>query len=148
MAAKRRIVESIQAAASLINASVAVVKRAKELGCGAFKQGNRIDIEELRKWVSENLERLPITGGDISLKEQKLNEEIRKLKLQNDEKEKKLVPITKHEGEIREMSNEVRKCMYALPSRAPELAGLPVPDIEIRLTAWMDEVVQALGKDT
>jgi hypothetical protein len=148
VSAKKHIVESIPAAATLLNVSAEVVKKAKQLGCSAFKPGNRINVEDLRKWIAENAELVKAHGEELSLKDQKLNEEVRKLKRINDEGDKKLIPISRHENEIREMSSEVQKRMYSLPPRAPELAGLSVPDIEARLTAWMDEVVSALGKET
>jgi hypothetical protein len=146
MSAKKHIVESLPAAANLLKTDIVVIKRAKNLGCPAFKPGNRIDVEELRAWIKEHTEELKATGDALDLKDQKLNEEIRKLKRINDQGDKKLILITDHETEIREMSSAVQKAMYALPARAPELAGLSVPDIEQKLTAWMDEVVMNLGK--
>ena len=44
------------------------------------------------------------------------------------------------------MSSEVQKVLYSIPSRAPELAGLSVPDIEARLTAWLDDAVRNLAE--
>ena len=148
--ARQKLVESIPAAATLLSTTPDVVKRAKQLGCPAFKPGNRIAVDELDVWLQANAEKMkavPTDDGELPLKDQKLNEEIRKLRLQNDEKEKKLIAVTEFQRQISEMASEVQKRMYALPSRAPELAGLSVPDIETKLTAWIDGVVEALGKE-
>lgn len=88
---KRRIVESIPAAAAICKATEDVVKRAKKLGCPAFEAGNRIDVALLSKWLKENNEEMIVKGDNISLKDQKLNEEIRKLRIANDGKEKLVI---------------------------------------------------------
>lgn len=79
------------------------------------------------------------------LRESKLKEEIRKLRLANDTKERTLILRAEHESEIREMSSEVQKQLYAIPPRAPELAGLPVAEIEAKLTEMVDAAVRNLA---
>lgn len=86
---KTRIVESLTAAASVLKIGVETVKKAKSLGCPAFKPGNRIDTGELKKWIAENAGAMSTQA--LSLTDQKLNEEIRKLRIANDVKEGKLV---------------------------------------------------------
>lgn len=93
MAKQPRIVEKIAAACALADVSEDMAKRAKSLGCPAFKAGNRIDWQELKDWCRENTEKLRIAGEKLSLRDQKLNEEIRKLKIANDEAEGLSVPI-------------------------------------------------------
>lgn len=89
-----RIVEKIAAACNLAEVSEDIAKRAKSLGCPAFKAGNRIDWLELKEWCAANTEKLKIAGERLSLRDQKLNEEIRKLKIANDEAEGLSVPIS------------------------------------------------------
>lgn len=109
------------------------------------------NIAECRNFVLNNTEKESIAASlnsDISdLKKWDIYERARKTKLLNDHKSGIMMLKTAHETEIREMSSAVQKAMYALPARAPELAGLSVPDIEQKLTAWMDEVVINLGKE-
>lgn len=85
--------ESLKAAAVLLGIDVSMVKRAKELGSPAFRPGNRIEVDALRKWIAEHA--LEMRSPVVSMKDQKTNEkideEIRKLRLANDQKEGLLV---------------------------------------------------------
>lgn len=83
--------ENTKAAASALGVSVEAIKRARELGCPAFEPGNRIRHDDLKKWMAAHADELKVSGDNLSLKEQKINEEIRKLKIANDLKEKQLV---------------------------------------------------------
>lgn len=144
-----RIVERIEAAVNLANAAgaqitVAIAKRAKSLGCDAFKAGNRIDWQELKDWCAANTDSLKVDGDNLELKDQKLNEEVRKLRRLNDIAEEKLIPVLTHEGEIRAMANAVQGVLLAMPSRlAPDLAGNTIPVIESKMKA---AVYEAIGK--
>ena len=66
---------------------LSLLKKAKGEGCSAFR-GGRVNAADLRSWLKEN----PIdatAGGD--LREQKLAQEIRRLSIANDSKERALV---------------------------------------------------------
>jgi hypothetical protein len=142
-----KIVEKIGAACHLAEVTEDVAKRAKSLGCPAFKAGNRIDWRELKKWCAANAEQLQITGDNLSLKDQKLNEEVRKLRRANDVAEGKLIAVATFEGEIRDMANAVQGVLNQLPSRfATELAGRTPPDIEQRSRVMIDEAIAKLSR--
>ena len=114
-------------------------------------KGKGWDVEACREFVLKNTEKESIAASldsDIAdLKKWDIYERARKSKINNDFRADILMRRVDHQTEISEMASEVQKRMYALPSRAPELAGLSVPDIETKLTAWIDGVVEALGKE-
>ena len=138
--------DTMKQAASFMGLELKTLRKAKDAGCPAFR-GSRIYREELEGWLKEHKAEITTAASKESVQIEKLLQEVRKLTLQNDEKEKKLIAVTEFQRQISEMASEVQKRMYAIPSRAPELAGLSVPDIETKLTAWIDGVVEALGKE-
>lgn len=79
----------MEQAAGALGVGIALLKRAKKAGCPAFKPGGRVDTKEFLKWMAENPEKVQPSGE--SLKEQKTQEEIRKLRIKNDKDEGKLV---------------------------------------------------------
>lgn len=108
------------------------------------------NIEECRAFVLQNCEKEAISANldsDISdLKKWDIYERARKGKIANDLKDGKTILKSQHETEIAEMSSECQKVLYAIPSRAPEIAGLSVPEIETRLQLMIDQAVACLGK--
>ncbi len=84
---KHAIFEGMKYFASMWKLSLDYVKAAKAAGCPAFLPGNRVDSKIFFKWVSANP-----TFGKVAdtapLKEQKTFEEVRKLRIANDAKEK------------------------------------------------------------
>lgn len=107
---KTQIVESLPAAAAICKIDIDLVKRAKRLGCPAFKPGNRIDTGELKKWIAENADRLKIAEA-LSLKDQKTNEEIRKLRIKNDRDEKLVVLKSKGIPIIEQICSQIHVLM-------------------------------------
>jgi len=151
-ALKRRLVETMQAAAALVGdaigcdkgSAVQIVRRAKDAGCEAFLQGSRIDVGLLIPWIKENPDKLKVDGSDLSLKDQKLNEEVRKLRRANDLAESKLIPVLTMQAEIRSMAQAVQGVLLQIPARlAPDLAGHTIANIEAKLKA---AVYEAIGK--
>lgn len=86
-----KVAENLSQAASLIGCDVALLRMAKAKGCDAFMAGNRIDTVRAKKWIAEHADELKTEGDKLSLRDQKLNEEIRKLKIANDTKEKLVI---------------------------------------------------------
>jgi hypothetical protein len=80
---------SIAAAASSLNVSETILKNAKRMGCKAFKARGSVDEAELLKFIAEHEKEL--TTGGVALRDQKMTEEIRKLRIVNDRGEGKLV---------------------------------------------------------
>lgn len=147
MGKQPKIVEKMSAACTLADISEDVGKRAKSLGCPAFKAGNRIDWKQLKKWCAANPDKLKIAGDNLSLKDQKLNEEVRKLRRANDVAEEKLIPASLFETEIRDMANAVQGVLNQLPGRfATELAGRTPADIESRSRLMIDEAISKLSR--
>lgn len=144
-----RIVESIKAAASILKLHPDVIKRAKEAGCEAFEPGNRIDIKALESWIAKNPEKVQSSGDadSLPLKEQKIREEVRKLKIGNDTKEGRLILKSDRDAEISQMASECQRVLYSIPPRAPELAGLTVAEIESKLRSWLDDAVKTLATE-
>lgn len=81
--------DSMKAAASGMGVTLAQLRAAKNGGAPGFRS-NRIYSDEVLPWIQEH-------GADIeeaeeSLKEQKIREEVRKLRIANELKEGRLVP--------------------------------------------------------
>lgn len=142
-----KIVERMEAAATLADVTVAIAKRAKALGCPAFKAGNRIDWKELKEWCKDNADKLTISGSDLSLKDQKTNEEVRKLRRVNDVADEKLMLVAAHQSEIREMANAAMGVLYPrIDALAVATAGQTAVYNHAILTAWVDEAVGKLSR--
>ncbi len=151
---KDQIYDSMNQAAACLGVNKQALQDMKAAGCPAFR-GGRVHRAEIVKWIAAQKVKVPATenaptehdlNSDLSdLRKWEVYEKARKTKIQNDYKLGTLLPMADHAAEISEMASEVQRRMYSIPSRAPELAGLSVPDIEKKLTAWMDEVVAALG---
>lgn len=87
---KKVIYGSMKAASAGMGLSMAVLKWAKAKGCTAFNS-NRVFAEPLEKWLAINKPAEGELEAEVSSKEQKTREEVRKLKLANDLKEGKLI---------------------------------------------------------
>lgn len=88
------ILENQTAAAHALKTDPEVIKRARSMNADGCLPGGRYDIPKLRKWIAENETLLKVEGEKLTLREQKLNEEIRKLRIANDERERKVVSRT------------------------------------------------------
>jgi hypothetical protein len=144
---KRIIVESLPAAATLANTSIDVVRCAKKMACPAFERGNRINVPVLIQWLRENADRLKVTGDQLSLKDQKLNEEVRRLRRNNDEEEGIRMLRADHEAEIRTMAEAVQGVLYSrIDNLSVETAGGTATQNHAKITAWVDEAVGKLSR--
>lgn len=147
MAAKKsQVVESMRAAASLLGCGLEVVKRAKEKGCPAFKTGNRIHTGELEKWIAENSDQMKVEILD--LKDQKTNEEIRKLKIGNDLKERILVRKSDGAALIESLGREIDEMlMQKLENEYPaSVSGMDVPQARVYGKRLGDQIRGAFRK--
>lgn len=87
---KYRVFDSMAAAASALGVSKDTLRAAKESpDCQAFA-GSRVKERELLDWMSANGVN-HTEEGPLTLKDQKTQEEIRKLKIKNDKDQGKLV---------------------------------------------------------
>lgn len=62
-----KIVESHQAAASILGYAMDAIKTAKSMGCPAFKPGNRIDLFELEEWFARHPEIQTHVDADVTV---------------------------------------------------------------------------------
>lgn len=90
-AQKARQFPSMKAAAAAMGLSLSILKEAKEMGCAGFKARGSVDEKQVRAFIAEHHEKLSKSG--TSLRDQKIAEEVRKLRLKNDRDEAKLIPV-------------------------------------------------------
>ncbi len=83
--------DSMGSCAGALGLSIDALKAAKAKGCPAFKSGGRVDGEMFQQWIKDNPDAFEAGQEAMSLKEQKISEEIRKLRIANDAKERALV---------------------------------------------------------
>jgi hypothetical protein len=85
---KTRTFDSLKAAAAAMKLPMRLLKAAKAAGCPAFRS-NRVYEAELIEWIANNPEAAEMAGDDP--RDEKLREEIRKLRIANDAKEGRLI---------------------------------------------------------
>lgn len=85
---KPRTFDSIAAAATALKLPRRVIQNAKRAGCEAF-QGSRVKEAELLAWLEANPQAVDAASADP--RDEKLREEIRKLRIANDAKEGRLI---------------------------------------------------------
>ena len=137
---------NMSAAAVQAGISVETVQKAKALGCEAFTN-TRIDVPLLKKWVAEHEDELkatPAEGSTLSLKEQKLNEEIRKLRIRNDRDDRLVVLRSKvigaHEATVAAMRKIIsQKLENEYPSA---VAGQDIPTCRVYGRKIGDELIK------
>jgi hypothetical protein len=83
-----RTFDSLKAAAAALRLPMRTLQLAKQAGCPAFRS-NRVYESELLAWLETNAELIAAAGDDP--RNEKLREEIRKLRLANDQREGRLV---------------------------------------------------------
>lgn len=122
------------------------MKRAKEMACPAFRPGNRINLDELKKWIAEHSEELKTVA--LSLKDQKLNEEIRKLKIANDSKEKLVVLRDNVKSACGACIDKIRTFLeQKLENEYPSaVVGMEVPQARVYGRRVNDQVLLELQK--
>jgi predicted transcriptional regulator len=110
---KHGIVENQTAAANALGCDPELIKRARKMNCPACLPGGRYRVEELRKWIAEHESELRASGPASNKREQKLDEEIRKLRIANDEKERLVVGKVWIAGKNRELAERFKSMLYA-----------------------------------
>jgi hypothetical protein len=146
---------SIKAAAAILKdemridgvQAVGLVRRAKDGGCLAFDQRGCVDMAVLKKWIGENKDALS-AKGDLSLKDQKLNEEIRKLKIANDKADKLVVSKSAGKTCINACVEKIRHFLeQKLENEYPSaVAGMDVPQARVYGRRVHDQIVLELQK--
>lgn len=147
---RARVFDSMKACAAALNISIDLVRRVKESGSTAF-QGSRINAEQFQKDLNDLGERKKLEGK-LSLRDQKLLEEIRRLKIENDESESRLISKAWVVSRIAACGSRVRgilrqKLEIEYPNAA---AGLDVRGARVYGKRLVDDVLgefQSLGSE-
>lgn len=84
----------LPAAAAMLGYPVEWIKAAKHAGVPGFAANGRVPLKETKEWIEANKDKLSAPQNPSNLKEQKLAEEVRKLKIANDLKQSKLVEVS------------------------------------------------------
>lgn len=126
-----KLYSSIASAAAALGVSEAILKQSKRMGSDAFLASGRVDGTLLLKFISEHEKEL--TTGGVALRDQKVSEEVRKLRIRNDRDEGKLISV-----------DLVKQCVARVLSRVDQIleqklaneypsavAGLDVPQARI-----------------
>lgn len=119
--------DSMGQAAAALGVGMEVLKSAKRAGCGAFRPGGRVQEKQLLAFIKEHGSELSTGSDSGSLKDQKIKEEIRKLKIKNDRDEKLSVLKT-------EVASSIRRCLSKI-----------TPMLEQKLINEYPTVVSGLG---
>lgn len=118
------------------------IKRACE-SSDARTPGGRIDLAAVKRWVAANRKQLEATTGELSLRDQKLAEEVRRLRLRNDRDAEKLVETAWIGAKMMEAggrSNQIyMRLENELPPKLAELGG-DIAKIREALRAGLDGV--------
>lgn len=85
----RTVYSSMAQAAAAMGISIELIKYAKRSGCDAIRGNGSINAAKLNAWISANGDRLQ--DEDLPLRDQKVAEEVRKLKRQNEHDEGLLI---------------------------------------------------------
>jgi hypothetical protein len=88
--------DSMAQAAAALRISKDSLKRAKEMGAPGF-YGSRVNGREFTEWWKKNGGQIQAAASSGSLRDQKLAEEVRKLRIANDQKESKLIDAAKND---------------------------------------------------
>lgn len=142
--------DTMESAAGALGLSVKAIKRIKAAGCTAFRNG-RIHEKELLEYVSAHRAELETPGSTDSLKEQKLSEEIRKLRIANDGREKLVIGREAVAAALAEWARSFSELLEAkLENEWPALVhGMELAEIRAKGKELADQAragVQELGR--
>lgn len=133
---KDRLFESIGQAAGALEISSAIISAAKKAGCPAFKAGGRVRESELVEWIAEHASENNDGMTDeefFKTKGPKYREEVRKLKIINDERQGKSVLKVEIVAAVQRALSQVSQIAEAkLVNEYPSaVAGLDVPQARV-----------------
>lgn len=85
---------SLKAAASMLDYPPAWISKAKAAGCEGFNAKGSVLLAPVKAWIEAHMDELMAAKEELSLRDQKLAEEVRKLRLRNDRDAGKLVELS------------------------------------------------------
>lgn len=123
-----------------------LLKNAKRMGCEAFRARGSIDEGSLVEFISGHEKEL--TSGGVALRDQKLAEEIRKLRIKNDRDVGKLVPLDFIEqGDAKILAAVDQILEQKLSNEYPSaVAGLDVPQARVYGKRLGDQIRMEFNK--
>jgi hypothetical protein len=135
-------------AAAALGLSVDALKAVKDRGCDAFNASGRIDETKLLKWIKDNPDVMAEGAVILSLKDQKISEEIRKLRIQNDAKEGALVSRSRIVEALQRVGSAIDGITEAkLCNEWPEaVAGLDVAGARVYGRRLKDSMMAEIRK--
>ncbi len=84
----KEMLTSMAAAARVLKVTARTLRNWKAENCPGFEPDGRVDVAAVRAWAESKLEE---RRGSVDVREEKILEEIRRLRLANDQKEGRLV---------------------------------------------------------
>jgi hypothetical protein len=144
-----RVFDNYAQAAGAMGVTKAILRRAKELNCPAFKQGNRIWEDEFLTWYLEHAGELKADEEDeLTPQHKKIYEEIRKLKIGNDTKQRLVIPIGEIKSAIGGFAVRTRAMLIQkLENEYPSVvAGLDVPGARVYGKRLNDSILEELRR--
>lgn len=141
------LVFNMAQAASRMGVGLEVLRRAKKAGCSAFLRNGSVHVDVAEKWIAEHSTEMSESLSD-SLKDQKLREEVRKLKLSNDFK----ADITVERSKVAEKMQKIigrairtleQKLLNEYPSA---VAGLEPEAARVYGRRVFDSIVESMRK--
>lgn len=105
------------------------IKAAKNAGVLGFSANSSVTLEPVREWIEANQESLANVSAELPLKDQKLAEEVRKLRLKNDKDSGKLVEISKLCGQFSVLGGRINAIEDGVLKEAPKRFAAAGDDI-------------------
>lgn len=141
-----RTFDSLKAAAAGLRLPLRVLQAAKRAGCTAFRS-NRVYASELLAWLEANPAAIEMAGEDP--RDEKIREEIRKLRIANDAKEGRLVERAwvgeKMQRAAGELNTLRAKWEAEMPLKFAETMG-DIPECRTILRGIFDDVFREVQK--
>lgn len=132
----------MRSAASMLKVPAAWIAAAKDAGVPAFSANGTVDLEPVRRWVKEHQRELEADAGNLSLREQKLVEEVRRLRLMNDTEERMVVPVSEVHSQDAAACSRWNTLRVRVEQEWPvRLAGKDIPECRTVLR----EMTSAIG---
>jgi len=149
---KARLFASLSQCSTALKISIEALRKAKRMGCVAFRANGSIDEAELLKFFSKHAEELKAKPkgkrGALTLKDQKLNEEIRRLKNRNDKDDGKLILAAAFCAAVHEVGASMKSILrQKLELEYPAaVAGLDIPQARVFGKRLNDEIILEFQK--
>jgi phage terminase Nu1 subunit (DNA packaging protein) len=139
---RTRVFDSMASASSITGISIDSLRNMKERGCPAFR-GSRVHEDSLYQWMDEHGADIEASADGAPLKDQKLAEEIRKLRIKNDRDEGKLVSRESVAASIRRILGPAAQILTKkIENEWPSaVAGQEVPAIRIYGKRLVDDIM-------